>query len=545
MPVGLALVGPAGAAAAAAAATVVGGVVANTAAGLSRFQNPGGAGSPPADSQGGAGGVGSPAGDAAWPRLPVPNLPPLPPPGGGPSPGDLAGAAAAAAAGLAGAAARLGSQLWGYLNGRPEGAAGSDPEADSFPRGRYNPTGANVFTIQASGTQILTFNGSQPCQIAPFAVSYTYTEPAGVDYRIEPGEFLESGGCENLRGVAGWPIYRYGPWHRKYVNGTKQGLGILFPNALGTHPLSASATISVSPVSGVGIPYPTPPTEAPAGFVAPEVKPDQERTRRPMAPPAVPPAPSPAPQLPPQPQPPGTQEPPGPLQPQPQPPGTPAPQPQPAPGTTPAPVPIPGNPTAPVPPRFPAPAVPATTPGTNPRPAFPRPAPEWRPTGTDGLLQPQPQPGPTVTRPGSELIGDVAIPNRPPAPTLVGIAQEVGRIEQKLAVQLRQPDPPGLDLLPLLQQILEALTAADDAGVYELGGPCERNQAGEPIPFDDTVAQFDWGGTTSALGNLASRVDALAELIQYHKLLRQPTCSGPAGPPIGGEWVTVNFQEVA
>lgn len=138
------------------------------------------------------------------------------------------------------------------------------------------------------------------------------------------------------------------------------------------------------------------------------------------------------------------------------------------------------------------------------------------------------------------------IPNRPPAPTLVGIAQEVGRIEQKTAALLRKPDPvtpPNLSFLgDLLAQILELLKPPEPPGTYELGGPCERDAEGEPIPFDDTLAQFDWGGEQSALANVASRIDALAEMIQYHKLLRQPTCL----PPVtGGEWVTVNFEQIS
>jgi hypothetical protein len=141
------------------------------------------------------------------------------------------------------------------------------------------------------------------------------------------------------------------------------------------------------------------------------------------------------------------------------------------------------------------------------------------------------------------VIGGIAIPNRPPAPTLTGIAAEVGRIEQKIAVQLRQPDPPGLELLPLVEQILEALQASEDEGTFELGGPCEKDSEGQPIAFEDTLALFSWGGQPSALANLASRIEALAEMIQYHKLLRQPTCSG-APPPQSGEWVTVNFEQV-
>jgi hypothetical protein len=166
-------------------------------------------------------------------------------------------------------------------------------------------------------------------------------------------------------------------------------------------------------------------------------------------------------------------------------------------------------------------------------------------TGPDGEVVPKPGEKPTTTRPGDHVVDGKPIPDNAPQATLRGIAKEVGRIERKTADLLRRPaGGSGADigdLLSIARQILELLQALGDEGQYELGGPCERDAQGQPIPFPATVAQFDWGGRPSALGNISSKIDALAEMVQYHKLLRQPSCKN--APPVG-EWVTVNFEQV-
>jgi hypothetical protein len=158
---------------------------------------------------------------------------------------------------------------------------------------------------------------------------------------------------------------------------------------------------------------------------------------------------------------------------------------------------------------------------------------------------PKPADKPTTTRPGDHIVDGKPIPANGPQATLRGIAKEVGRIEGKTADLLRRPEPePCPDFGPLMllaRQILELLLALGDVGEYTLGGPCERDAQGQPIPFSATVAQFEWGGRASALANIDSKIDALAEMVQYHKLLRQPSCK--SAPPVG-EWVTVNFEQV-
>ena len=471
----------------------------------------------------------------------VPVISPEPPklPGGKP---DVGQAVAAGVAGIINAAANVGGQLWGLLNGRPEVRSGSwgDPTAQQFnvPGGAaadlslsYSffgswqgspsfPTGG----ITTGGSPTVSLGRGRSVQFQGFG-GFAISIPAGaggVVYTIPTvsvSVLRESGSWEDIVILAGGTYETWAGW-----------------------PMNVERSVTGGSVTADGVEF-FASIAAPAGFVPPQVEPERKKDR-PMAPPLAPPAPPLTPSLPPAPREPFSPGTPPPLTPSPQPPGTPTPgTPAPGPGQpAPGQVPIPGQPPAPVPPGFPAPSVPGAG-------AFPRPGPlivpqipGSQPTGPDGMVQTRPQPRPTITRPGAEVIGGIAIPNRPPAPTLTGIAAEVGRIEQKIAFQLRQPDPPGLELLPLLEQILEALQASEDQGVYLLGGPCERDSEGQPIPFEDTQGSFEYGGQLSALDNISSRIDALAELIQYHKLLRQPTCL-KSPPALGGEWVTVNFEQ--
>lgn len=155
------------------------------------------------------------------------------------------------------------------------------------------------------------------------------------------------------------------------------------------------------------------------------------------------------------------------------------------------------------------------------------------------------------------------VPGRAPVrgvtarPTVTATAREVARVEQKVGASLSgglppappdTPDtpeppkpPPPFDLSELIQlllQILALLETVDPAGQYEITSPCATNPAtgaaAEPL-----VAT--WPLTFGAVAAVAKRVDALAELVQHHKDLPQPTCgrSRPTGDP-----VTVQFEEV-
>jgi hypothetical protein len=277
------------------------------------------------------------------------------------------------------------------------------------------------------------------------------------------------------------------------------------------------------------------------GFVAP-LPPEEV----PQVVPLVQPRPSLIPEVPPAVRPPFTPGLPEPVPPAPQPPGTPAPGfpgVRPRPGIRPGLVPTPGVPVPQPPPWWPEPTPPTVNP-TDPVVVPVTPViPGVRPTLPDGAVAPVPAPLVKPTAPGTHVVDNKPVPSNPPKATLAGIAREVGRIEWKTAQLLRGGGgaPNWADLAQLLQRIWEMLQALNDVGEYTLGGPCELDADGNPIPITDTVAQFSWGGNASAIANVASRVDALAQMIQYHKLLRQPSCKNPR--PVG-EWVTVNFEQV-
>lgn len=267
------------------------------------------------------------------------------------------------------------------------------------------------------------------------------------------------------------------------------------------------------PAPSFPAPSPTPePAPAPDPLpAAPPAMPPP--TRPPMAPPVAPPdtPQTPGPQPPTVPALPGT--------PQPAPPGFP--QPVPTPGPTPG----PGQPS-------PAPGTPgdASSPGTGRPPEV----------GADGVQLPIPFP-PPVTPPALEdFWGDpIGQPSARPRPTLEGIAAETGKLEQKLRI-IGNPNRPAGGVPPnladLLKTLWDTINAIYPAGAYELAGPCERDKEGNLLP--PVVAA--WDGGLGSFGELNAKVDALAELIQAHKTMGQPTCiKQRRGAP-----VTVILREV-
>jgi hypothetical protein len=126
---------------------------------------------------------------------------------------------------------------------------------------------------------------------------------------------------------------------------------------------------------------------------------------------------------------------------------------------------------------------------------------------------------------------------------LEGIAQEVGRIERKLEI-MNTPGAPGNmvdnigNIGDLVGQIVSAILALRSGTQYTLDSPCEVDEAtGEKLP--PVVVEVP--GALTEFGALTNRLDALAELIQVHKNLRQPNCK-PKQPT--GEFVTVNFEQI-
>lgn len=147
----------------------------------------------------------------------------------------------------------------------------------------------------------------------------------------------------------------------------------------------------------------------------------------------------------------------------------------------------------------------------------------------------------TVPWPGATPIPGVG-PG--PAPTMTGIASELGKIERKIELAMTPGQPGNLpdrfgSLLDLVGPLIEAITAAVSGTTYTLDSPCELDSQGNRLP----AVEIEAPGALTQFGAILNRIDALAELIQAHKDLKQPNCRG-ADVPIGGEFVTVNFEQI-
>jgi len=125
--------------------------------------------------------------------------------------------------------------------------------------------------------------------------------------------------------------------------------------------------------------------------------------------------------------------------------------------------------------------------------------------------------------------------------------REVGKLEQKLGQlgdRLAGGEEGGAlgELFKQLRDIIEKLTKdtySYPANSYFLEPVCDYNQDGTPI--DPKIAQ--WLGGNGEFAEINSKLDALAELLQYSKELKQPICRSSPVRPVG-EPVTVTFEEV-
>jgi hypothetical protein len=143
-----------------------------------------------------------------------------------------------------------------------------------------------------------------------------------------------------------------------------------------------------------------------------------------------------------------------------------------------------------------------------------------------------------VPWPGGPTIGD---PSKRPASTPAGTARELGRLEEKLGAL---GGAGGFDLASLVEAIRALLPGPPDytftGGVYTLEPVCETDSDGMPLP----AREVEWEGGDGELVEVNRKLDALAELFQVHKELRQPVCRGAL--VVGqrrGRPVTVTFEE--
>jgi hypothetical protein len=198
--------------------------------------------------------------------------------------------------------------------------------------------------------------------------------------------------------------------------------------------------------------------------------------------------------------------------------------------------------TNPQPETVPMPEIPLPLPVPKPGPV-PNPIPTPRtPTPTDpaGDPVPIPAPTPTPTPKDAHVIGEELFDPGGARANLVSIAQELGRVENKMASVLRSPVQKGnflddlINTAALVQLILDILDANASGGVYTLSSPCVVDEEDHRI-----VSEVEYGGGP-VLNRLESKIDSVAQLLQVHKDLAQPGCDGPV--PSGN--VTVTFTEV-
>jgi hypothetical protein len=187
-------------------------------------------------------------------------------------------------------------------------------------------------------------------------------------------------------------------------------------------------------------------------------------------------------------------------------------------------------------------AAPAAQPG---RAATPQPASPVTATGVRPQLPPAVPNTPTGT---TFLPGGRPLAPNGPAPNLPAMAQEMGKLEQKLEMLLNPED--ALSPLDLLNRVIDQVENIEfllerlfppepysfGAGAYQLQPVCERGPDGGPAP----PLLASWEGGEGEFVELRQRLDALAELIQHHKTAKQPTCGGRGNGPASN--VTVHFE---
>ncbi len=194
---------------------------------------------------------------------------------------------------------------------------------------------------------------------------------------------------------------------------------------------------------------------------------------------------------------------------------------------------------------------PLSAPGTTTRPVPPpirwAPATPQAPANAqqinNGQAVPLPQqasPSPTPTDVHYPWPGGPGVGPGGTRPDIAAVAQEVGRIEQKLALMPRPGQDPGNpidwgDIAATLLRIWEAIQATNAEGIYTLSSPCVLDEETD----ERIVTEVEYDGGLTWLEVLNNKVDALAQLQQVAKDLKQPICRHKAE----GQPVTVTFTQ--
>lgn len=197
-------------------------------------------------------------------------------------------------------------------------------------------------------------------------------------------------------------------------------------------------------------------------------------------------------------------------------------------------------------PTSPGPVAPAVVKPALPPTVAPIRVPTTTPTKDGDLVAPAPAPVPATPQDAIFPVpGGLPVSGQTVRRTVQGIAQEVGRIEQKIDKMVNPTpgqwgdrDDRSRILEEIARRILDAILSLTGGTEYTLDSPCEVDEVtGEKLP----PVVVEAPGGFSVFGSILNRIDAVAELIQVHKDLKQPNCK-PKQPV--GEFVTVNFEEI-
>jgi hypothetical protein len=186
----------------------------------------------------------------------------------------------------------------------------------------------------------------------------------------------------------------------------------------------------------------------------------------------------------------------------------------------------------------PLPFLPLPNPSTTPKPA--------NPTNTQpqGGLVPAPKSTPAVTPTTAHFIGNQKVTANGPQPTMVGITQELGRLESKITSSIRNDRDLLNDIVNLLalttmlKNLIDSLFDDESQKFYTITSPCETDTEGNRIEFKSTIA-----ASSDRIGAVINRLNAIADLLQHTKNLKQPACPIQR-TPLTGQPVTVNFQQI-
>lgn len=175
------------------------------------------------------------------------------------------------------------------------------------------------------------------------------------------------------------------------------------------------------------------------------------------------------------------------------------------------------------------------------------------PLGPDGEPKPpsdpedKPKTGPDERKYGSTKI--IGGPGAGPRADLTSIALELGRIEQKLGKMLdppaptppdpEDPDAPSPNLWNQLQLLLPLLEfIANEISIETTGDTWTLTEVCPPAGEEPEVYEWQVPGVAVVNQGVAARLDAIAQMLQVHKNLKQPVCrTVPQGQPVQVQFI--------